>query len=195
MTTAVYIRVSTSSQNTAGQRAEIERWLKGHNITDAQFFIDKASGNNLKRPQFNALQKAIFLGEVKTIVVWKLDRLSRNLRDGINFLADWCDKGIRVVSVTQQLDFTQAMGKLLASVFLAVAEMEQEVRKERQAVGIKEAKKAGVYKGRSPGACKAKPVKALELRAKGLTVAQVAVSMGISHRTAHRYLSSHPSQR
>ena len=191
MTTAVYIRVSTASQNTAGQRAEIERWLTGHNITGATFYVDKASGNSLKRLQFDALQKAIFNGEVKTVVIWKLDRLSRNLRDGINVLADWCDKGIRVVSVTQQLDFTQAMGKLLASVFLAVAEMEQETRKERQAIGIKEAKKAGIYKGRSPGSLKSKPSEAIRLRAQGLTIAQVAASLKISERTAHRYLSTH----
>ena len=59
-------------------------------------------------------------------MVWKLDRLSRNLRDGINVLADWCDKGLRVVSVTQQIDFNGATGKMLAAVLLGVAEMEQE---------------------------------------------------------------------
>lgn len=187
---AVYIRVSTVGQNIAGQKAEIERWLKGHNIQDAVYFIDRASGSNLKRPQFDALQKAIFNGEIKTVIVWKLDRLSRNLRDGINVLADWCDRGIRVVSVTQQLDFTQAMGKLLASTFLAVAEMEQETRKERQAVGIKEAKKRGVYAGRKPNTTKGQPTRAQQLRDQGLTVPEIANSMGVSDRTVQRYLNS-----
>ena len=49
--------------------------------------------------------------------------LSRCMRDGINVLADWCDRGLRVVSVTQQIDFSGAMGKMLAAVLLGVAEM------------------------------------------------------------------------
>ena len=56
------------------------------------------------------MQQAVFMGELKTIVAWRLDRLSRNQRDGINTLADWCEKGVRVVSVTQQLDLSGATG-------------------------------------------------------------------------------------
>ncbi len=54
-----------------------------------------------QRLAFEQMQKAIFKGLVKTVVVWKFDRISRRQRDGINLLADWCDKGVRVVSVTQ----------------------------------------------------------------------------------------------
>lgn len=140
----VYVRVSTAGQNTGGQVAEIERWLNGHQMENPKWFIDRASGNNFSRPQFEKLQASIFNGEIDTVVVWRLDRLSRNLRDGINVLADWCDKGLRVVSVTQQIDFNGAMGKMLAAVLLGVAEMEQETRRERQAAGIAAAKKRGV---------------------------------------------------
>jgi DNA invertase Pin-like site-specific DNA recombinase len=65
-------------------------------------------------------------GEVDTIVVWKLDRLSRSLRDGINTLCDWCDRGLRVVATSQQIDFNGSLGKMLAAVRFGVAEMEQE---------------------------------------------------------------------
>ena len=64
-----------------------------------QWFTDKETGDNLDRKAFRKLQEAIFNGEVKTVVCWKLDRLSRSLRDGINVLCDWCDRGLRVVSV------------------------------------------------------------------------------------------------
>jgi len=70
---------------------------------------------------------------VKTVVVYKLDRLSRSLREEINVLAKWCDKRLRVVSVTQQIDFNGETSKLLAAVLLGIAEMEQETRRERQA--------------------------------------------------------------
>ncbi|MEX0677112.1 MAG: recombinase family protein [Pirellulales bacterium] len=189
MTTAIYIRVSTVGQNEAGQRREIERWLKGNAVSAVEWFIDKRSGDNLDRPAFRRLQAAIFNGEVKTVVVWKLDRLSRSLRDGINTLCDWCDKGLRIVSVTQQIDFNGALGKMLAAVLLGVAEMEQETRRERQAVGIKAAKAAGVYQGRQPGTTKAEPGQAATLRRKGLTDGQIAKTLGVTRRTVQRYLA------
>jgi DNA invertase Pin-like site-specific DNA recombinase len=107
MSVAVYVRVSSAGQNEAGQRAEIERWLTGNGINrdDVHWYVDKKSGDTLKRPEFERLQSAIFAGEVGTVVCYKLDRLSRSLRDGINTLAEWCEKGIRVVSTSQQLDF------------------------------------------------------------------------------------------
>ena len=71
-------------------------------------------------------------------------QLSRSLRDGINVLWEWCDKGLRVVSVTQQINFNGTVGKMMAAVLLGIAEMEQETRRERQAAGIAVAKKAGI---------------------------------------------------
>ena len=81
MKTAVYIRVSTVGQNEAGQRQEIKRWLAGNGL-EAIWYIDKESGNHLDRPEFQRLQAEIFNGTIKTVVVWKLDRLSRSLQYG-----------------------------------------------------------------------------------------------------------------
>lgn len=188
--TAAYIRVSTTGQNSAGQRREINRWLKGNGIDDVQWFVDKETGDHLERKAFGKLQEAIFNGEVKTVVCWKLDRLSRSLRDGINVLCDWCDRGLRVVSVTQQIDFNGTVGKMIASVLFAVAEMEQETRRERQRAGIEAARERGVYRGRKPGSTKANPKKAMRLREKGLTLDEVANSMGVSRMTVCRYLKA-----
>jgi DNA invertase Pin-like site-specific DNA recombinase len=188
MRVAVYIRVSTVGQNADGQRREIQAWLDAHGLKDVEFFTDKKTGDNLDRPAFKRLQAAIFAGQVQTVVVWKLDRLSRSLRDGINTLADWCERGIRVVSVTQQLDFSGAMGKMLAAVFLGIAEMEQETRRERQAIGIRNAQASGVYLGRKPGTTKAKPERARQLRAKGNTIEEIAAALKISRRSVFNYL-------
>ncbi|HMO84681.1 MAG TPA: recombinase family protein, partial [Lacipirellulaceae bacterium] len=100
----------------------------------------------------------------------------------------WLGQGVRVVSVTQQLDFSGATGQLVAAVLFAVAQMEQETRRERQAAGIAAAKAAGVYLGRRPGTTKAKPARAQQLRDRGLTIAEIALSMGVSIRTVHHYL-------
>jgi len=191
-TVAAYVRISTVGQNESGQRAEIERWLSGNGIHagSVRWFIDKRTGDNLKRPAFEKLQAAIFAGEVGTVVVYKLDRLSRKLREGLDVLCTWCERGLRVVSVTQQIDFNGTMGKMLAAVLLGIAEMEQETRRERQAAGIAVAKKEGKYRGRQLGTTKADPSRALKLREQGLTVNEIAHALGVSRNTTFVYLRS-----
>ena len=189
---AAYIRVSTIGQNEAGQRAEIERWLTGIGIDPASvvWYVDKGkSGDSLKRPAFGKLEAAIFAGEVSTIVVYKLDRLSRRLQEGLNVLCDWCDRGLRVVSTTQQIDFNGTVGKMLAAVLLGIAEMEQQTRRERQAAGIAVAKREGIYKGRQPGTTKGSPDRARALLAKGNDVSEIAAALGCSPRTVRRYVA------
>ena len=86
---ACYCRVSSASQRTDSQKPEIGRWLDGNRIDPSTvgWFEDKESGKTLKRPAFDRLQKAIFTGTVTTVVVWKLDRISRGQRDGVNVLS------------------------------------------------------------------------------------------------------------
>lgn len=190
---AVYVRVSTVEQNEAGQREAIQRWLDGNGIQNPVWFVDKASGTNLNRPAFTKLQAAIFHGEVQTVVVYKLDRLSRTLRDGINTLCDLLDKGIRIVAVSQAMDFSGPTGKMIASVLFAVAEMENELRRERQQEGIKAAKKRGVYQekcGRRKGTFKATPSRASELHKKGLKPAEIAAALKVTRMTVYRYLKA-----
>jgi DNA invertase Pin-like site-specific DNA recombinase len=98
MTTAFYIRVSSpKGQKTDSQRAELKRPRR---------FEDHDSATNLQRDAFKKLQEAIFAGEIDTVVVWKFDRLARNLKEGVNVLADWCQRGVRVIAITQQIDLS-----------------------------------------------------------------------------------------
>jgi DNA invertase Pin-like site-specific DNA recombinase len=190
MTVAVYIRVSTRHQNDDGQRAEIKKWLDATGIDPVKvaWYCDKESGTTLKRPEFDRLQSDIFHGKIKTVVLWKLDRLSRRLKDGVATLADWSERGLRVVVVTQQLDFNGAIGRTLAALLLGLAEIENEYRRERQAAGIAVAKKKGMYKGRANGTLKSNPVRVQELRDKGLTAPEIGTALSISLRTVFRYL-------
>ena len=188
---ACYCRVSSRKQKTDSQKSEIKRWLKGNDFDASQvrWFEDKETGKKMNRPAFDKLQKAVFHGDVKTIVVWKLDRISRRQKDGINLLADWCERGVRVVSVTQQIDLSGAVGRMVASVMFGLAEIELEYRQERQAAGIRVAKKRGVYRGRMKGTTKGHPERAKELRKRGLTVPEIANAIGVSERTVFRYLA------
>ena len=186
---ACYIRVSTTWQKENSQRAAIKRWLRGNGVKRVRWFVDKQSGDDLDRTAFKELQAGIFNGQFDAVVVYKLDRLSRSLRDGVGLLCDWLDKGVRVVATSQGHDFSGQTGKLIASVLFSVAEMEQSVRRERQAAGIAEAKKRGVYQGRKRGTTKGKPQRAKALRAKQMTLSEIGRSMGVSRRTVARYMS------
>ena len=187
----VYIRVSSHSQKTDSQKAAISAWLEnhGHESEQVRWYTDTESGQTLKREGFQALQADIFRGEVKTVIVWKLDRLARSLREGVNVLADWCQRDVRVVSVTQQIDLSVAIGRLIASLLFGIAEMEYQHIKERQAAGIVVAREKGKYKGRKKGSTKAKPERARELDAKGLNAKEIANALNVSERTVFRYLA------
>jgi DNA invertase Pin-like site-specific DNA recombinase len=191
-TVACYCRVSSQGQKNDSQRSEIRRWLRGNGIatSSVEWFEDKETGRSLERPAFDALQTAVFHGSIKTVVVWKLDRISRHQVDGIRVLADWCDQGVRVVSVTQLIDLRGAVGRMVASVLFGIAEIELEYRRERQAAGIRVAKKRGAYRGRKAGTTKATPARALELRERGLTASEIANALNVSPRTVFRYLGT-----
>jgi DNA invertase Pin-like site-specific DNA recombinase len=190
-TVACYCRVSSRSQKNDSQRAEIRRWLRRNGVKSAsvQWFEDKDSGRSLRRPAFEELQSAVFRGTIKVVVIWKLDRISRQQLEGLRVLGDWCERGVRVVSVTQEIDLRGSVGRLLASVLFALAEIELDYRRERQAAGIREAKRRGVYRGRKKGTTKAAPARARKLRARGLTAAEIATALGVSKRTVFRYLA------
>ena len=104
-------------------------------------------------------------------------------------------KGLRVVSVTRQIDFNGTVGKLLAAVLLGIAEMEQETRRERQAAGIAVAKKAGKFRGRKVGTTKAEPARAWKLREKGLSAEEIAKSLGVSRKHRLRVPAQSPGVR
>jgi hypothetical protein len=138
---ACYCRVSSARQKTDSQKPEIRRWLQGNGVdpSTVEWFEDKESGGTLKRSAFDRLQKGVFAGAVKTVVVWKLDRLSRRQRDGVNLLADWCERGVRVVVVTQQIDLSGAVGRMVASVLFgheALEALDLELQFAAPAVGI-----------------------------------------------------------
>lgn len=187
---AAYVRVSSKGQRTDSQEQEIRRWLKanGYDLRQVEWYRDKETGKTLKRPEFERLQRDIFDGKIKAVVCWKLDRLSRRLRDGVNLLADWCERGLKIVVVTQRIELNGAVGRMIAAVMLGLAEIELEFRAERQAAGIRTARKNGVYQGRKLGTTKGQPERAAKLRDKGNNDTEIARSLGVSVRTVQRYL-------
>ena len=149
---AVYCRVSTYDQEKGlkSQEKALQDYCSNLGFGNLIWYKDKTTGSKIDRPAFNKLQKAIFDGKVDTVVVWKLDRLSRSLKDGINTLTDWLKKGVRIIATTQQLDFSGAVGQLIASVLFVVAAMERENLRENTKRGIAAARSRGVKLGKRP---------------------------------------------
>ncbi len=196
---ACYVRISSAKgQKDDSQREVIARWLEGNGIdpTAVELYADVESGRKMSRPEFDRMQRDIFDGTVKTVVVYAVDRIARRLREGINVLGEWSDKGIRFVSVTQQIDISGTVGRMVAALLLGFGEIEWEFRKQRQTDGIISAKKKDkakpktqrTYPGRKVGTTKGKPERAAELKAKGLTAEEIATAMGVSVRSVWRYI-------
>jgi len=183
----VYLRVSTHDQEKGieSQRHALEEYLSNHGIAGAKWYEDRLSGSNTARPQFQQLQRAIFKGQIKTVVCWKLDRLSRSLKDGITILTDWIADGVRVVSVAQQLDFTGTIGQMVAGILFALAQMERENLRENTKRGMAKAKAAGVKLGKRPKlfACDIKA-----LLEQGMSMTQVAAHLGKSRQACYNAL-------
>ena len=187
--TAIYIRTSHSDQNPASQKAEIQRYLDGNGITNVKWFIDAGrSGESLLREEFQRMQEMVFNGEIGTIIFSRLDRVSRKMNDGIAIMDDWLERKIKLVAVKQQMEFSGATGQLLRNILLAVSAWETQTRRERQAVGIAEAKKRGVYKGGKIGRRKTSVSKVRNLYKKGRAITEIAQLTGISRPTVYKYL-------
>src|SRR4051794_40215091 len=105
---AVYLRVSSDDQSHASQRLEVLRWLERDGIDPAkvQWYEDTESGPVAPRPAFDRLKDDLRAGKRKTIIVYALDRLSRDFFDGIRLLGDWLKLKARVVSVTEPIDLS-----------------------------------------------------------------------------------------
>ena len=174
---AVYCRVSTFDQEKGlrSQERALREYCSNHGFENLVWYKDKVTGSKTDRPAFNKMQKAIFEGKVDTVICWKLDRLSRSLKDGINTLVNWLEKEIRVISITQQLDFSGAVGQMIAGVLFAVAAMERENLRENTKRGIAAARARGVKLGKRPKLFARDIVPLLQ---DGLSIAGVSKKLG-----------------
>lgn len=188
---AVYLRVSTEDQDHASQRAEALKWIERQGVDPerVEWYVDTESGRKAHRPEFDRLRRDVDAGRRKTVLVFALDRISRDLLDGMEVLGRWCKAGVRVASVTQDLDISGTVGRIVAAVLFGLAELEWSLRRDRQKAGIAVAREKGVYKGRKAGTQKADRERALALQQKGLFQREIAQALNVSERTVRRYLT------
>lgn len=154
-------------------------------------YQDQASGKKDDRPGLESCLKA--LREKDTLVVWKLDRLGRDLRHLVNTVQDLSERGIGFKVLTGQganIDTTTASGKLVFGIFAALAEFERELIRERTMAGLKSARARGKKGGRKFHLTKSQVRLAqASMKDKDTNVSELCRELEISRQTLYRYVS------
>lgn len=157
----IYTRVSTDEQATQGcsldaQRASCAAIAAGHGYQVAETLVDDKSGKDLKRPGIQRVLAAVEDGSIAGVLIYKLDRLTRSRRDLDDLLPLLDRKGVALVSVSEKLDTSSAMGRFFIAMLGAMAQWERETIAERVTMGIRHRKSQGGFVGgRAPAGLRA----------------------------------------
>ena len=185
MSKAAYVRVSTAEQNEARQREALA--VRGID----KWFIEKASGKNTDRPEFQKMLDWVREGD--TIYIHDLSRIARSTKDLLDLLDVLREKGVALVSGKESIDTSTATGKLLVTMVAAINEFERANLLERQKEGIAIAKREGKYKGRKDVTVPDLPRHYERYQRREVSKAALARELGISRPTLDRLFSDYNS--
>lgn len=180
-----YIRVSRDKQTTALQEDAMRREQCERTYTDLM------SGKRFDRPEFQKMLEAARPGD--TIIVWRLDRLGRSLKDLITVVGELEARSIELRSLKENIDTSTPTGKLMFHLMAALAEFERDIIRERTQAGLEAARARGKKGGRRPATQKLRPgqlERAKELYAtRKNTIAEIMALTGFKSRaTFYKYV-------
>ena len=180
---AVYARVSTLDQEPENQLAELRRYVRARSWPAAVEYVDKGvSGSKDRRPALDRLVRDATRRGFDVLVVWRLDRLGRNLRHLVTLLDELHVIGVSFVSLGEGIDCTTPAGRLQLHVLAALAEFERGRIAERVKAGLVQAKKRGTRLGRPPTR-----ISEVDLqRTADLSVRDAAREVGVSSTVLYR---------
>ena len=174
-----YARVSTGDQNLDLQKNALAR------AECEQIFEDTASGKNARRPGLRRAIRRLKPGD--SLVVWKLDRLGRSVRDLITLVSELQDRGIHFRSLTDSIDTSTPAGRFFFHVMSALAEMERELIVERTRAGLAVAREQGIVGGRRRVMTEEVVERCRRMLENGATRQQIADVIGVGVKTIYKY--------
>ena len=175
-----YARVSTQDQNLDLQTEALTK------VGCKKIYNDKISGSRAERP---GLTKALeMLREGDTLVVWKLDRLGRSVKNLVDLVGELHQQGIQFKSLTDAIDTGTPSGRFFFHVIASLAEMERELTVERTRAGLEVARQLGRKGGRRRQMTESKIESAKKLLANGVPPRDVATNLGVSVPTLYRWI-------
>jgi len=175
-----YARVSTEDQNPAMQFAALKR------AGCKTVFKDEVTGAHVKRPALTRCLKKLETGD--TLIVWKLDRLGRSLRDLIHMLDGFKQQGVKFRSLTEAIDTETSAGRAMWQMIGVLAELEHSLIAERTRAGVKAAQKRGVKFGRKVKLTPDRLAHARKLIEQGTRPTDAAKIIGIGRTTLYSAL-------
>ncbi len=183
---AIYVRTSTEKQDTGleAQLMACKDFCAREGITEFEVFSDDdESGDKEHRPAFDRMQEACEKGEIHSVLVYCLNRLSRRVAHSYLMVEEFRSRGIRLLSCTETLDTDTPEGRLLFGILAVFAQFQREdiVRKVRN--GLENARRKGVKLGRKQTRNDASIWEALD---RGLTPTEAARELGISRGAVQR---------
>lgn len=177
-----YARVSTQEQSIDLQYDALRK------ADCEEIYEEKVSGKSRQRPELEVCLRALRAGDV--LVVWKLDRLARSLKDLVEIVNELEQKKVGLRSITESIDTTTAGGKLVFHIFGALAEFEHNLIRERTIAGLAAARARGRKGGRKPSMSEADIRKAAAmLKDPDITKKEVAEHFKVSRLTLNKSLA------
>ena len=192
MKAAIYARVSTTNgQDPEMQLRELREYCERRGWKIVGEFVDTGiSGAKEKRPELDRLMADAHRRRFDAVVVWKFDRFARSVSHLLRALETFKALGIEFVSLSEQVDTSTPMGKMVFTVLGAVAELERSLIAERVRAGLRNARAKGKRLGRPRVVVDALRIAAL--RRSGASWAKVCRELGVSKGTAQRAFQSLP---
>lgn len=157
MKIAIYCRVSTSEQTTATQKQLLQKYAKDKGYTYTTFEETESTRNT--RPVKQKVLQLLRAGKFSGVLIYKLDRWARSSVELLLEIKELHDKGIAFISLSDNIDFSTATGKLQFAILSAFAEFERGLISERTKAGLARKKATGVQLGRKAGSKDKKPRK------------------------------------
>ena len=192
MKVGIYVRVSTLQQTTENQLLDLYEICERNDWTVVEEYNETVSGTKGvdSRSELNRLLKDASRKKYEKLVIWSVDRLGRSMKHLVMVLSQLKDLDVDIYSYKQGIDTSTTMGSSFFHMVGIFSELENNMRSERQKIGIKRAMKDGIMFGRKDVMDEEKEYQIYQLRSKGKSIRSIAKEVGISVGRTHKACSS-----